>query len=512
MKKVKFCYIYLIRNKKNTFMLFSVFSILVIIMLLSFIIRTTAKESISNLRKSFGGSFILDEYINQESVGDPNLWEAEVEEDGVSYQYIGPKIDDELISKIEGVSGIKDTNLEFIEVAHVKDCILCPGAWKWTVEEDDENPENAAIDIEMERYYMGNTTIYSFENPEMSSFFRTNSFEIIEGRNLNENDMNKVIISDEIAKNNNLTIGDKICIGEEKIALKIYGGISEYNFKNIEPEIIGIFRVNTNQIISRWTFEADILNNYMFVDINTMKNIKDEHYSMLGLKSNFLCHRASFFVEDPSDIEKIIADVKRIKSIDWKCFTIEIDDSDYMKSIIPLKKLEKLSTFMIVFVVVITVIVLGVIFRSWTEERKKEIGILYFLGYSRKEIVLKFILEGFLVLSVAMIIGSCITSVTCQKIGNHFLESRIVVEEDNLRKKANSEMENVEKYYVYRNETNDIRDINNINNDLSEELDFQIEWKALFYTFVLMNILMCFTTMCGIYPIVKLRPQGMMKV
>ena len=72
--------------------------------------------------------------------------------------------------------------------------------------------------------------LLGYSRSELSDYFRTNFYELVEGRHLTEQDKDKILISDVLAKKNHLALGDTIC-GEQNKYLTELGDPSVIIYK-----------------------------------------------------------------------------------------------------------------------------------------------------------------------------------------------------------------------------------------------------------------------------------------
>ena len=121
-----------------------------------------------------------------------------------------------------------------------------------------------------------------------------------------------------MAHENSLTVGDYFPLTDKAISNKINCGILDYKHEIIEAKIVGIFHVNSNQIISRWTTEADIAENILFTDLETISRLKNDQANMTGIKWAGGYEKASFFVNDPKNVRDTIEKVKELEGIEWR--------------------------------------------------------------------------------------------------------------------------------------------------------------------------------------------------
>ena len=82
--------------------------------------------------------------------------------------------------------------------------------------------------------------IYYYETGALHPFFRNGAFEIVEGRNIQKGDSLKAVISEEVAKKNNLGLGDSF----ELRSFEVPEGVLTLTDWSVTVEIVGIYQVN----------------------------------------------------------------------------------------------------------------------------------------------------------------------------------------------------------------------------------------------------------------------------
>ena len=109
--------------------------------------------------------------------------------------------------------------------------------------------------------------VVSFEatnNTKRNILFSSRVFTIKEGKNIEENDKNSIIVHEEFAKQNNLKLGDEVDL--ELLDIEKSGKIKSHKFK-----IIGIFSGKKQETYTG--LSSDFSENMVFVDYSTSQEI-----------------------------------------------------------------------------------------------------------------------------------------------------------------------------------------------------------------------------------------------
>lgn len=429
---VKRSLLYLRRKYKRSVLLF----LLLFVISFSLAVGVTVWNSIGAATKEvqdrLGTGFVVSMDVTLTHY--PGYLKDVTEADGTKRkEYIGPKLDDGTIEQILHIDGVTAYNADnYLEAnPHLDDLQLVAGQWNLSLQERMEHPEdykdNTGVRADSVLMYSRMTTLYGNTDTSLAAKFRTGAFELVEGRHIRPEDRHVALISDELAKLNQLEVGDTISITFRD------GAVTTENALTIlgEPqvvEIVGIFHVNGYQPTGRYVPEADITYNWVFTDLDTVKALRrinersmyGENYDQEPQYQNVI-----FFVDDPKRLDEIIDQVKNLDTIDVVSYQIAVDDTMYQSTMEPLKSIRNIVAGVVGVVVVGCFIVLCVVFTMWVRSRRQEIAIYLSLGIGKFKIIGQFVLEAMIIALAALVL----TFATCQqvpdRIGNHMLASAI---------------------------------------------------------------------------------------
>jgi len=232
----------------------------------------------------------------------------------------------------------------------------------------------------------------------LDSAFREKTLELTEGRHITKNDENAILISEELAAYNNLSVGDKLIFTHAMLDVEGSNYVDGIRDKTayIEAEIIGIYKIMKPQGNAGLQPTAGLLANQIYSDHSFLINL---HMADKG------CYMdgASFFIGDPINLDAIVSEVKSQDSIDWDKFFIRKDDFNYEKIESGLQTIQNLVTILLVCVSVVSLAVLMLILALRIRNRIHEAGMLLSIGLSKKEIVGQFIAEVAVVAIIAFV-------------------------------------------------------------------------------------------------------------
>ncbi|MFC2722247.1 ABC transporter permease [Granulicatella adiacens] len=229
----------------------------------------------------------------------------------------------------------------------------------------------------------------SDSNNEMN--FASGALNIQSGRALTKEDRNKVLIHEELAKENNWTVGSKI-----KMKLFKNGEEGEGSYDEITVEVVGIFNGKLSEQSTGLT--SDLTENRMYMDYKTSQLLAGNK------ESNEVVHRAIYTVKNPSQLDSVIKEVKKL-SLNWETLQLSKNEQVFEQVSGPISNFKSLMMLLTGSVFALAVIILFLILLFTLRERIHEFGILLSLGISRGKIISQILLELFTIASGSYLIA-----------------------------------------------------------------------------------------------------------
>lgn len=229
----------------------------------------------------------------------------------------------------------------------------------------------------------------SDSNNEMN--FASGALNIQSGRALTKEDRNKVLIHEELAKENNWTVGSKI-----KMKLFKNGEEGEGSYDEITVEVVGIFNGKLSEQSTGLT--SDLTENRMYMDYKTSQLLAGNK------ESNEVVHRAIYTVKNPSQLDSVIKEVKKL-SLNWETLQLSKNEQVFEQVSVPISNFKSLMMLLTGSVFALAVIILFLILLFTLRERIHEFGILLSLGISRGKIISQILLELFTIASGSYLIA-----------------------------------------------------------------------------------------------------------
>lgn len=246
--------------------------------------------------------------------------------------------------------------------------------------------------------------------------FVNGATELIHGRHVQLGDEKKTVISEEMAEQNGLKVGDSISASNyDYITGERYGS-------TFEMEIVGIFRINFEQKTTEWTYEDDMLTNTCFCtwDLAYWSQVEYNTHNkriVIAKESEPNIGQMVLFVEDPALLDSVKEQLLQFDAIDWDNYEIGVYDEDYQAVAAPLLAMTKLSHIMIAALTAGILAILSLVLSLWFRGRRQEAGILVSIGVKKKDMLLQFLLESCTVAVLAFFTAACLAGPVSGQIG-----------------------------------------------------------------------------------------------
>lgn len=278
--------------------------------------------------------------------------------------------------QIEKTDGVKDVQYEYDAVGQLQDAKAV------------QREQSVQLDQGNLGELVGVRGV-SDSNNEMN--FASGALNIQSGRALTKEDRNKVLIHEELAKENNWTVGSKI-----KMKLFKNGEEDGGSYDEITVEVVGIFNGKLSEQSTGLT--SDLTENRMYMDYKTSQLLAGNK------ESNEVVHRAIYTVKNPSQLDSVIKEVKKL-SLNWETLQLSKNEQVFEQVSGPISNFKSLMMLLTGSVFALAVIILFLILLFTLRERIHEFGILLSLGISRGKIISQILLELFTIASGSYLIA-----------------------------------------------------------------------------------------------------------
>lgn len=269
---------------------------------------------------------------------------------------------------------------------------------------------------------------------KMDSNVLSGNLYLKEGRMIKPYDSNVCVISEELAKKNNIKLGNKISFND-------YHDTEKSDV--FQAEVIGIYQVKQKMtpIMHGDTFRSE---NIIFTDLNFPHKPEGESCPLI--------QTAYFKVQNVDEYDEVKDKVKNT-DINWEQYDL-IDNngnSETMSS--NFKDLASISEIMMLVVAVASFIVLILVFLFWLKNRVQEVGIFLSLGFSKFKIIGQIWTEAIMIALLAVILSFTIAP-TVSDVATNYLISQQVQKSDE-EKEMNKDMVATE----YKEPKQDIQEV-----------------------------------------------------
>ncbi len=234
--------------------------------------------------------------------------------------------------------------------------------------------------------------VVSFEatnNTKRNILFSSGVFTIKEGKNIEENDKNSIIVHEEFAKQNNLKLGDEVNL--ELLDIEESGKIKSHKFK-----IIGSFSGKKQETYTG--LSSDFSENMVFVDYSTSQEILNKS------ENNKIANKILMYSSSAESTDLALNKLKELK-IDESKYFVQKDSNAFEESLESVSGIKHMIKIMTYSIMLGGIIVLSLILILWLRERIYEIGIFLSIGTSKIQIIMQFIFE-LIFISIPSIISS----------------------------------------------------------------------------------------------------------
>ena len=220
---------------------------------------------------------------------------------------------------------------------------------------------------------------YGENNTELDVNFRSGGLKLSQGRHVNESDVNKAIIHEDLAKANGLKVGDKLKLkANPEDADNVHKSTEE-----VEVEIVGLF---SGENIKPAQTRVELVQNSVYTDVTTTKQLAKFP------EGKEIYTDATFFVESADKLDDVMKQAGQL-GVDWNKFQLSKTNQILAGVTGTVQSIYKLVDTMVVATVIFGVVVISLVLWLWARERRRETGILLAVGASKPGIVTQHILE-----------------------------------------------------------------------------------------------------------------------
>lgn len=253
----------------------------------------------------------------------------------------------------------------------------------------------------------GDYKITAYSDPSYIENFINGTSKITSGSMITKDDEeNHIVISEELATQNDLEVGDEITF-----YLPSDSSIT-YTF-----EITGIFEtIDDSASDDFMNINALNAQNQIYTTVTAINNILEDDDSSNSLN-------ATIYLKNQDDLEAYTEEVKDKGLSDY--YTLSNNTDEITSTLTPIKNISNFSMTFLIIILIVGAIILAVINILNIRDRKYEIGVLRAIGMSKTKLILSLLTELFIVTVIAFIIGIIAGKLLSQPVTNKMLENEI---------------------------------------------------------------------------------------
>ena len=350
-KAIKNAIAYITRKKNRTFIIFVILTIVLSCLYSCLTIMKSSNEIEKTLYESSNSSISI------------------TKKDG-KYFNVNQFKDIEKIKEVEKII------IQYDGLAKLKDAKVVSGEQRINREDLSDEFKNVV-------------SLEATNNTKRNILFSSRVFTIKEGKNIEENDKNSIIVHEEFAKQNNLKLGDEVDL--ELLDLEKSEEIKSHKFK-----IIGIFSGKKQETYTG--LSSDFSENMVFVDYSTSQEILNKS------ENNKIANKILMYSGNAESTDLALNKLKELK-IDESTYFVKKDSNAFEESLESVSGIKHMIKIMTYSIMLGGMVVLSLILILWLRERIYEIGIFLSIGTSKIQIIMQFIFE-LLFISIPSIISS----------------------------------------------------------------------------------------------------------
>ena len=313
--------------------------------------------------------------------------------------------------------------------------------------------------------------------------FVSGVYKLVEGEHLINQDKNKILMHKDLAKKNNLKIGDKIKIKSNLFDADNEKGANE----TIEVEIKGLFDGHNN---SNVTSAQELYENTLITDLDTAAKVYG------NTEDTAVYQDATFFVKGDKNLEQVIKNVEKL-DINWKQYTLVKSSSNYPALQQSISGIYSIANKLFIGSLIFAGIIVSLLLILWMNARKREIAIFLSLGISKLTIFGQFLIE-LLFISIPAFAGSYfLADYTGNMLGNSIL---------------NKVTENITKQLAKQSASTQLgggAEVDGFNKTLTS-LDINISSQIMMYVILFMSLVLIISLIISSINILRKSPKDLL--
>ena len=278
-----------------------------------------------------------------------------------------------------------------------------------------------ARDAERARKFGRTLMVTGVNDSTKEDKFVAETFKLVDGRHLEKSDVATVLMHEDLAKKNNLKVGDKL-----KIKSNIYDADNEKQAdETVEVIIVGLFAGKNKTGVSS---AQELYENNLIADLDTAAKL----YGYT--KENAIYQDATFFVDGNKNLDQVMSAAQKL-AIDWKSYQLIKGSSNFPSLQKSIAGVYGVASKLLIGGLIFSGAILTLVLFLWLNARRKEIGILLSIGKNKWQIVGQFMLE----LIMIGVVGFCVSYYFASQTGSSIASGIVKNVTTGITKELNKE-------------------------------------------------------------------------
>lgn len=255
----------------------------------------------------------------------------------------------------------------------------------------------------------GDFTLVGYSSLNAMSGFISGSYQIVDGAMFEEGETGAVcVISDELALDNELAIGDSITLSNPADDAEVYDFtvVGFYKDTSIDDSSMNWFSNSANQIITNYTAAAGIAaSSAALADAAETAAAATETTDDDTITSAVNGQLATtFYLTDTSKVDALEAEMKAKGLSEY--YTLTTNESSLAETLKPITNLNTFANLFILIVLLVGGTILLAVNMINIRERKYEVGVLRAIGMKKGRLAMQFVAELLIVTFMSIVIGT----------------------------------------------------------------------------------------------------------
>ena len=507
----------LVRKPVRSILLLLIVTLIGILILSALMIRTAANTQTEALNRELMTTFTLEkDKYNSDLFHVEGLYPGAM----VPY-YEGPEFSNELYDTVMSIDGVKTGNWEHWGGSYMEtDLELFYGT---DLEEYETGVlHNAAEELPNDwilRVMLTECSCPSERNSRLCEYFTSGRMELVEGRHIEETDSCVVLISEDLAEKNGLSLGDTIQIGVSRLSEEGPGDkeleaamahrfddcvlgpfdmtiIGIYEIK-VAPEIDGSIDATANQPENILIIDEQTGNQYWEHMLQSMlpRMTREEAETI----NNHFSQTMTFEIDDPSHMERIQKELYE-RMPETEGFLWVTNATAVEAASAPALWMMKLLRTVMIGIIAAGAVLLTLVMLFWTKARRQEAGTLLSYGIRKGSVLGQLLLEGLILVLIASIIAIFPAKIVSNKLQDSLANQAVSETQEEKEKLLRGSMDSVSDIYARRT-YNKLRDFT------PETVETSITAKEVAAMFVINLITVSAAVLISGIPIYLMKPK-----